>query len=452
MHEQGLRETYTTTSPTVQSNRRRNVRLPESTATSDPRDEAHRLSNYLPPLTTTKKPFSFFMTFGSNDMTNIFDPKRKTEEEKFSEEKRSTTDGGGLYDIREPCDYPHATSKFPFGGLNFGDTNLHNPFIPSKDSKDDSFNNFFKNKEDNPLLRGGIVIGSMPFGSTTTEKYEKKTTEKPVNKAKYWCTKYQAACNENDDSELKPRIIGGKPASPRKHTHMVMIGYGGADDKHWLCGGSLISTNYVLSAAHCTTTGKWGKPKWARMGDLDLSTRTEDARPQERMIIEHHNHPQYREPAVYHDIAIYKLNNDVSMTDWVSPICLHTSSEYPGSEVIVTGWGRTDFVSETSPVLMEVEIGLYNDSECKKLMDKTGGNKLPRGIDSRIMICAGVSQGGKDACSGDSGGPLIIQTSKCSKLQIGITSIGRDCGLPNSPGVYTRISHYIPWIESVVWS
>lgn len=48
---------------------------------------------------------------------------------------------------------------------------------------------------------------------------------------------------------------------------------------------------------------------------------------------------------------------------------------------------------------MEVEIGLYNDSECKKLMDKTGGNKLPRGIDSRIMICAGVSQGGKDACS-----------------------------------------------------
>ncbi|KAK9506529.1 hypothetical protein O3M35_008451 [Rhynocoris fuscipes] len=68
------------------------------------------------------------------------------------------------------------------------------------------------------------------------------------------------------------------------------------------------------------------------------------------------------------------------------------------------------------------------------------------------MVCAGEKEGGKDACSGDSGGPLVIrQDKRCLKTQIGITSFGRDCGLPNMPGIYTRVSYYIPWIESIVW-
>ncbi|CAB0010845.1 unnamed protein product, partial [Nesidiocoris tenuis] len=64
-----------------------------------------------------------------------------------------------------------------------------------------------------------------------------------------------------------------------------------------------------------------------------------------------------------------------------------------------------------------------------------------------------LSNGFSRECSqGDSGGPLVVnQPGTCLKKQVGVTSFGRDCGLPNTPGIYTRVSAYIPWIESIVW-
>lgn len=71
------------------------------------------------------------------------------------------------------------------------------------------------------------------------------------------------------------------------------------------------------------------------------------------------------------------------------------------------------------------------------------------------MICAGDSHGGwnKDTCQGDSGGPLQISHPKnmCLFQLLGITSFGQGCGVVNTPGVYTRVSHYLNWIEDIVW-
>lgn len=81
-----------------------------------------------------------------------------------------------------------------------------------------------------------------------------------------------------------------------------------------------------------------------------------------------------------------------------------------------------------------------------------GGKSLPSGIITS-QLCAGELNGGKDTCQGDSGGPIQIVKNNpyCMYDIVGVTSFGKFCGFKNSPAVYTKVSYYIPWIESIVW-
>ncbi|KAL1117766.1 hypothetical protein AAG570_004081 [Ranatra chinensis] len=215
----------------------------------------------------------------------------------------------------------------------------------------------------------------------------------------------------------------------------------------------MVSEKFVLSAAHCAETRDLGVARWVRLGELDLSTTLDDEGLQDLVIVSRIVHPEYKWPAIYHDIALFKLRRGAVFTNWVRPVCLHNDPVIPVSTGVATGWGRTDFVGDTSPQLMEVELTLVEGEDCENLLGRSNGTRLPRGLDPEIMLCAGEKEGGKDTCSGDSGGPLVIQeVGKCLTTQVGITSFGRECGKPNSPGVYTRVSYYVPWIESIVWA
>ncbi|XP_014285098.3 venom protease, partial [Halyomorpha halys] len=263
-----------------------------------------------------------------------------------------------------------------------------------------------------------------------------------INKAQKLCPMLDNRCRKN---LLISRFVnGGTEAAPRTHNYMVLIGYGEIK-KQWQCGGSLITARYVLSAAHCSNPSLIGPARWARLGELDISSTSEDAKPVDKAIIERIPYPKYTDKELYHDIALFKLDSDVAFNRYVLPICLHTMRAITSEEATVVGWGRTGFIEATSEKLLEADIRIYNDTECKRLNSATAWTPLGHNADQ--MICAGVPGGTKGTCQGDSGGPLVIrETGMCIRTQLGITSFGSPCGNPDSLDVYTRVSNYISWI------
>ncbi|KAF6207920.1 hypothetical protein GE061_016369 [Apolygus lucorum] len=300
-------------------------------------------------------------------------------------------------------------------------------------------------------LRGRLPVVCCPPKTTRSDKSEsaclryragrrcpeKATTAKPKPKS-----------GDEDLDLLIPLVIGGNASAPKSHPETVLLGTGPENDAYWVCGGSLISEKWVLSAAHCNSDRD--PLRWVRLGDLDYTLETEDAKPIQRRIVRMVPHPQFKLPKIYHDVLLIEMNQTVVFNDYVAPICLHRTFEIPSPKATVVGWGRTGYADDVSSYLQEADISLVDHDECFRLFGTDAG--VPRGIDKMAQICAGESDGSKDSCKGDSGSPLLVpEPGSCVDRLVGIVSTGKQCGLTNSPGVYTRVSTYVPWIESIVW-
>ncbi|XP_025835383.1 uncharacterized protein LOC108736795 [Agrilus planipennis] len=247
-------------------------------------------------------------------------------------------------------------------------------------------------------------------------------------------------------------VVGGVPSAEKEFPHMAALGYGSTKTVKWLCGGSLISPNFILTAAHCTHSTELGPVKFARMGLLNLNKINDNL--QDFVVIEIHRHPDYRPPINYNDIALLKLNKNADFTDYVKPACLYTSHDLPTTKPYATGWGKTQFNGESSDVLQKVDLSYYSYEKCRDAFATVSKIKLPNGIVDESHVCAGGINEEKDTCNGDSGGPLqskIVLGNNEPYYIIGITSFGKACGIANTPAVYTRVSFFVPWIEKIVW-
>ncbi|XP_026808260.1 venom protease-like [Rhopalosiphum maidis] len=249
-------------------------------------------------------------------------------------------------------------------------------------------------------------------------------------------------------------IVGGTKAEVMEFPHMVLLGFGKKiKNVEWSCGGSLISDRYVLSAAHCSEIGKKSPVKWALLGDNDIGSNEGDADPQVREIVQRILHPNYKPPSMYNDIGLYRLNTPVQFNRFILPVCINSDEQLTTKQAIAIGWGRTSSAGQTSNVLMKVSLDFVEQNECNRSYSSSASPNLEFGINPSSQICAGKMEGGKDTCQGDSGGPLQIAHPEfeCMYTQVGITSFGRLCGEPNVPGVYTKVSNYVSWINSIVW-
>ncbi|KAF0750907.1 serine protease snake-like [Aphis craccivora] len=247
-------------------------------------------------------------------------------------------------------------------------------------------------------------------------------------------------------------IVGGTKAEEMEFPHMARFGEK-IKNVEWACGGSLISDRYVLSAAHCSEIGKKTPVKWALLGDNDIGSNEGAADPKIREIVERILHPNYKPPSMYNDIGLYRLSTPVKFNQFILPVCLNSEEQLTTKQAIAIGWGRTSSAGQTSNVLMKVSLDFVEQNECNRSYSSSTNPNLKFGINPSNQICAGQMEGGKDTCQGDSGGPLQIvhPEFECMYIQVGITSFGKLCGEPNAPGVYTKVSNYVSWIDSIVW-
>ncbi|XP_024936308.1 serine protease persephone isoform X2 [Cephus cinctus] len=270
----------------------------------------------------------------------------------------------------------------------------------------------------------------------------------------YACQQYY---NEVTSEGVVFHILGGEATSPGEFPYLAALGYLETDEDtegviKYSCGGTLISSQHVLTAAHCVSNINDQVPIEVRLGSEDLES--SDPIPQRIPISSIIPHPSYKRSVNYNDIAIVKLKTPARLTNTVKPICLQTksltTSQIPANaSLVVTGWGATSSFGDGSTKLLKAAgLRFIEKDSCSKLY--TEFRRLPRGLDDG-MICALDSNTTRraDACQGDSGGPLLM-LSENSQTVVGVTSFGQACGGP-SPGVYTSVYSYLDWIEAQVW-
>ncbi|XP_058801406.1 proclotting enzyme-like isoform X3 [Phymastichus coffea] len=244
----------------------------------------------------------------------------------------------------------------------------------------------------------------------------------------------------------KYRVVGGEEALPGRWPWMAAIFLHGARRTEFWCGGSLIGSRHILTAAHCTRDQRQrpflARQFTVRLGDIDLENDDEPSIPETYNVKEIHAHSKFSRVGFYNDIAILELDRPVRRTPYAIPICLpqsrHKGEAFAGARPTVVGWGTTYYGGKESTVQRQAVLPVWRNDDCNQAYFQP--------ITSNFL-CAGYSQGGKDACQGDSGGPLMLRVEN-RWMQIGIVSFGNKCGEPGYPGVYTRVSEYLDWIKS----
>ncbi len=279
----------------------------------------------------------------------------------------------------------------------------------------------------------------------------------------------------------RPRIVGGQATEISAWPWQVALVRANEPDAYvgYQCGGALLSAEWVLTAAHCVQ-GQAATLYEVLVGQTDLSATTEitaiepaavdwassdfDRARHLKQVNHSHNHDYHDEgqrlpieaiiihPDFYvtnqstyrNDIALLKLATPADFGETVAPIAPLDSTTAdlaaPDVEAVVSGWGQLSEDGARPTTLHAVTVPLVANETCNQ----------PQAYDGAItetMLCAGDATGGRDACDGDSGSPLVVPDGAGAWRLAGLVSFGEGCARPHKYGVYTRLTAFATWIS-----
>ncbi|XP_048469932.1 transmembrane protease serine 9-like isoform X1 [Rhincodon typus] len=302
------------------------------------------------------------------------------------------------------------------------------------------------NTEQTDSVNRSIVASKLIVEVRCTASTFKCSTDSCIDKHNAECDGIKDCVTGSDEANCScgtaplmvgTRIVGGVNSFPGEFPWQIslQILYFGH-----VCGGTLISTNWVVTAAHCFITQKNVNRWLGYLGTLQRVGSKGTKVTFKRLI----SHPSFNIFSLDYDIALLELSKPVAFTEVIQPACVPSPSHrfLAGTKCYVTGWGTTAEVGFLSYTLQKAEVNLFSNSLC---LDLYGRQITPR------MFCAGRLNGGVDTCQGDSGGPLVCKESSGKWFLVGITSWGIGCAKANAPGVYSRVTALHSFIAQYVF-
>ncbi|XP_053686615.1 serine protease persephone-like [Sabethes cyaneus] len=246
---------------------------------------------------------------------------------------------------------------------------------------------------------------------------------------------------------------GSTEAMADDFPHIAALGYSVQTNRESLfrCGASLISHQYLLSAAHCLYPEQ---PIFARLGVSNLFNYSSNDPPVDVGIESVFIHPNYSSKPLMNDIALLKLNRTIT-EPFLIPACLFANLTDPAPNVnlSIAGWGSTDPNDfEMSSVLRKANVTTLDRAVCNGTLSRDKSRRSTGQLQTTQLCALGRNEDNEttgDTCVGDSGGPLELAHAR-RRYIVGVTSNGKLCG-SSWPGVYSRVAYYLDWIESVVW-
>jgi secreted trypsin-like serine protease len=278
-------------------------------------------------------------------------------------------------------------------------------------------------------------LPEVAFGTATPTAPRTKSFEfKKGNKS------FSEECGLENPNGIADRIVGGHEAAHHEWPWQVALFV----DDAWFCGGSLISDEWVMTAAHCAE----GAGYFDVMAGAHNVRDSSEPHRIEITSFEGQTHPDWDPSSLYADIALVHLPEKIAFSEYIRPSCLPPASdateEYVGQLTTPVGWGKNaDDAGGITPDLNMVEdLPVITPAACADYY----GDLIYSGI-----MCIDAA-GGKGVCNGDSGGTLNIrQTEGGNKwTQVGVTSFVSSAGCESgNPHGFSRVAEHLEWIETV---
>ena len=234
-------------------------------------------------------------------------------------------------------------------------------------------------------------------------------------------------------------IVGGQPAAPGQFRYVANISIAGA----YGCTGTLIAAQWVLTAGHCgsltgsTTDGAVPSNVAYPPSEYSVTLGTVNADGsggqtygvQQALVDSDYT----LQNGSGDDVTLLELDRASTITPMHIAAVGERALWEPGRMMTIAGFGLTSQNASSPPPAMQyTQVPVTTDAYC--------AHAYQGSFDATTEVCAGYPQGGKDACNGDSGGPLLAGVPGGGTVLVGATSYGNGCAQPGQPGVYARLA------------